>query len=311
MPLLLGTIASSKLKGFSDVYFGLIMGGVVGGTASSSVIKWGFTSETVGTVSDTLTYASSSPSAGVTYKGNRAYKIGGAGIISGQRYVSKWSYATDTKTDVTTTMTARGYAGGISNPTTAGYAWGGETDSPLTYYSNAQKVNYSNDALSTLSGAGSNSTNQQAGVNNGSTAGYRLGGDSRNVGKITFSGESFSIISGTYDQGYTSAIINGTTSAYSAGGIGQQPGGTTVSTITKFTFSGESLSTVSATLSTARRNVIQVSNRAVNGYFIGGADNGGDQTVIQKFTYSGETISTLGTSLQSSRSNTGNADNYQ
>jgi hypothetical protein len=310
MPIL-GIIASSKLQGFSDVYFGLIMGGSEATVANSSVLKWGFTSETTATLSDTLTYASASNSAGVTYQGNRAYKIGGNGTIAAQSYVSKWSYSTGTRTDVSTTMTPRGYAGGISNPSTAGYAAGGEGgNSPFQYFGNFQKVNYSNDALSTVAG-GSNITNQPAGANNGSTAGYRFGGDSRNLAKLTFSGESFSTLSGTYDQGYTSCIINGTTAAYSAGGIGQQSGGTTVSTIVKLTFSGESFSTMSATLSTARINVIQVSNRAVNGYFIGGNNSGGDQTVIQKFTYSGETISTLGTSLTNSRANTANADNFQ
>ena len=308
MPIL-GTIASSKLQGFNDVYFGLIMGGYDGSANLSSVIKWGFTSETVGTVADTLTYASSSPSSGVTYKGNRGYKIGGAGTLSAQQYVSKWAYATDTKTDVSTTMTGRGYAAGISNPTTAGYAWAGEGGSPFSYYSNAQKVNYSNDALSIAGSAGANNTNSAAGVNNGSTAGYRLGGDSKVVGKITFSGESFSIISGTFNPGYTSGIINGTTNAFIAGGI-DQTNSAYLSSITKFTFSGETLASVSATLSTARSNVAQVSNRAVNGYFIGGNTSASTVTTIQKFTYSGESISTLGTSLVTARRNIGNADNY-
>lgn len=316
MAPLIGTRASASARGYGgfsvlgDLKFGFALGGQDNvGTSLTSVLKFGFTSETQSILADTLTYASAGSAAGVSYESNRAYKIGGNGSLNAQQYISKWAYSTGTKTNVSTTATARGYASGISNPTTAGYAWGGEGGSPLAYYSSAQKVAYSNDSLSTLSPGGAANTNQPASANNGSTAGYRIGGDTANLGKITFSNETFAITGAflSIDLEYTSASIYGTTSAYTMGGQFREGGGAT-NRVQKFTFSNDSFSNVgSATLTTSRTLSAALSNRSSHGYALGGS---GGSTVIQKFAFTTESISTLGSTLTTPRVNGANADNY-
>jgi hypothetical protein len=317
MSPVIGTRAGASARGYGglgsllgDVKFGFVLGGQDNaGTTLNSVLKFGFTTETQSILNDTLTYSSASSAAGVSYENNQAYKIGGNGTLDAQRYISKWAYSTGTKTNLSTTATARGYAAGISNPTTAGYAWGGEGGSPLVYYSSAQKVSYSNDSLSTLSPGGTANTNQPASANNGSTAGYRIGGDTGNLGKITFSNETFSV-SGAFlsiNLEYSSASIYGTNSAYTMGGQFRDGGGLT-NRVQKFTFSNESFSNVtSATLSTARVLSSALSNRSSSGYALGG---GGSSTAIQKFNFANESISTLSSTLTTSRLNGANADNY-
>jgi hypothetical protein len=305
---ILGVIASSRLAG--DTYFGFNLGGQgLSGAVFTSVLKWGFTTESVSTLSDTLTTASAGSAAGVTYKGNRAYKIGGNGTIAAQQYVSKWAYATGTKTDVSTTMTARGYAAGISNPSTAGYAWAGEGGSPLVYFASAQKVLYSNDTLSTVSTGGiSQSTNQPAGANNGTSTGYKIGGDTADVGKINFSNDTLST-GNSFVMEYVTASTNGTTATYLMGGQNRTTGILT-NQIARFTFSGESFSVLGATLSSARTISAAFSDFATYGWVLGGGESSGAITTIQRFTYSGETISTLGTTLPAARSNAAVGNNY-
>lgn len=306
MPII-GVIASSKLK--ADTYFGYSIGGqTTSGTQLSSVLKWGFSTESQSTLAATLTYVSAASSAGTSYKGNSAYKIGGNGPLTGQTYVSKWSYATGAKTDVSTSISGRGYAAGISNPSTAGYAWCGEGGSPLSYYANAQKITYSNDSLSTVSTGGvPGNTNQPGGTNNGSTYGYRLGGDSQNVGRITFSNDTLAVLSVSIPPEYNTVLTYGTTAGYIMGGV---VSGVNSNAIRKFTFSNESASTLSATLSSSRILSISFSDRATYGWCLGGND-GVAVNVIQKFTFSSETISTLGSTLSEPRYNGANADNYQ
>jgi len=303
---ILGVIASSRLA--SDTYFAYSIGGQSNSpTTLDTVLKWGFTTESASLLANTLTIASAGSSAGITFKGNRAYKLGGNGTISAQQYASKWAYATGTKTDITTSMTARGYGAGISNPSTAGYAWAGEGGSPLTYFSTAQKIVFSSDTFSTIGGGASN-TNQPAGANNGTSIGYRLGGDSADVGQINFSNDTTSV-GGSFVQQYVTAITNGTTSTYLMGGQDRTTGINTNS-ISRFTFSGASFSIISATLSVARTISCAFSDLATRGWVAGGSDTGGALTVIQRFVFSGETISTLGTSLATPRSNAANANNY-
>jgi hypothetical protein len=317
MSPVIGTRAGASARGYgglgsllTDIKFGFVLGGQDNsGTSLNSVLKFGFTTETQSILNDTLTQAAYGSSAGVSYENNQAYKIGGNGTLDAQRYISKWAYSTGTKTNLSTTATARGYAAGISNPTTAGYAWGGEGGSPLVYYTTAQKVSYSNDSLTTLSPGGASNTNQPASANNGSTAGYRIGGDTGNLGKITFSNETFSITGAftSINLEYTSASIYGTNSAYTMGGQFRDTGVLT-NRVQKFTFSGESFSNVSsATLSTSRSLSAALSNRASHGYALGGS---GGSTTIQKLSFVTESISTLGSTLATPRANGANADNY-
>lgn len=306
MTPILGIISASKLK--FDTYFGYSMGGQGASATTNTVLKWGFNTESQSILTDTLTYNSGPASAGTTYKGNGAYKIGGSGPLTGQTYVSKWSYATGTKTDISTSISGRGYAAGISNPSTAGYAWPGEGGSYVSYYSNAQKITYSNNSLSTVSTAGlTNTTNQPGGTNNGSTYGYRLGGDTQNVGRITFSNDTLAVLSISVPPEYTTVLTYGTTAGYIMGGI---VSGNYSNAIRKFTFSGESASTLGTTLSSSRSLNIALSDRATYGWSLGGSD-GAATNVIQKFTFSTETISTLGSTLSEVRYNSANAENYQ
>jgi hypothetical protein len=308
MTPILGVIASSRLA--ADLYFGYNLGGQgTSGTQFNSVLKWGFTTETNSTLTDTLTYTTAGSAAGVTYKGNRAYKIGGNGdAATSQRYVSKWAYATGTKTDVSTTMTARGYGAGISNPSTAGYSWAGEGGSPLVYFATAQKVSYSSDTLSTVGGGVSQNTNQPAGTNNGTSTGYRIGGDTADVGKLNFSNDTMSAGNG-FVMEYVTTCTNGTTATYLMGGQNRTTGILT-NQIARFTFSGESFSVLGATLSSARTICAAFSDFATYGWVLGGGESTGPITTIQRFTYSGETISTLGTTLPAARANAATANNY-
>jgi hypothetical protein len=136
-----------------------------------------------------------------------------------------------------------------------------------------------------------------------------MGGDTANLGKITFSNETFAITGAflSINLEYSSAAINGTTSAYTMGGQIREGGGLT-NAVQKFTFSNDSFSNVSgATLSTSRSLSSAVSNRSSHGYALGGS---GSSTVIQKFAFANESISTLSSTLATARANGANADNY-
>lgn len=289
-------------------YFGYSMGGqTTGGTTLSSTLKFNFGTQTGTAVSTGLTYESAASSAGTTYKGNFGYKLGGNGSLDAQQYATKIAFSNDTKTNLSNLPARRGYAPGISNPLTAGYAWGGEGGSPLVYFGSALKIAYSNDSYSTLSDS-PNCTNQPGGANNGTTAGYRFGGDARNLRKITFSNDSFSTVAASpaVDWEYNTCCTNGTTATYRMGG----QAASLTNSIQKLTFSGESLSNLGATLSAARMLISAMSDFSTTGWMVGGSEAGGAVTTVQKITYSSETVSTLGTSLSTALYNAAVANNY-
>ena len=304
--------ASNSVSPLADgLYFGYDMGGNTAGGNQTSIRKFNFQSESLTTISETLTQAQGSVAGGCTYKGNYGYKIGGTGAdTTVYSYATKIAYANDTKTNITSTPQNRAYGASISNPSTAGYIWAGETGVPsLTYYSSGLKLTYAGDTYSTQTNGTASNTNSPAGANNGTSTGYRIGGDTTGLGKINFSNDSYSYASNaSIDRQYTSASSYATTAAYAWGGM--QNNGTKLSSIAKLTFSNDGYSTISGTLSSGRYIVGQMSDSSTNGYALGGSDGTNNVTTIQKIVYSTETVSTSSTALGTGKSNFATASNY-
>ena len=294
MTPILGVIASSKLA--SSPYNGYILGGYNGSANTDAIIMFNFTSETASTLSATLSSARSSTSVAFNNNGVAAYVFAGeSGGGSNIMTMDKLTYSTNTKSVSTSGPTSQGrnYAGGIDNTATASYVCGGESGSPLVYFSNFLKFTFSNATWST--GANSSlETNSLTGNENGSTAGYHWNNNGSSyitARKVNFSNDSFSNSFTSASREYSShAPSNGTTASYQF--AGQTRSGVKQNAIQKLTISGESISTLSATLSSARTSVCTMSNWNTAAWCLGGADSS-TTNIIQKFTFSGETMSTL------------------
>lgn len=297
MTPILGVIASSKLT--ASPYNGYMFGGYNGTTSVNTIIKFNFGTDTATTLVATLTTARGAVGVGFNNNGIAGYAF--AGTTGLTETMDKLTYATDTKSVSTNgpSNQGRNYGGAIDNTATAGYVAGGESSSPLTYYSNFLKFTFSNATWST--GANSNlETNSRTGNENGSTAGYHWANVSSaytTARKITFSSDTWSnsFTTDRIDYG-GKAPSNGTTASYQFGGM---DGGTGLvrNTITKVALGTESVSTLGAVLSTARRLVGGVSDWQNAAYSLGGVETTNTINVIQKLVFSGETISTLAATL--------------
>jgi len=138
---------------------------------------------------------------------------------------------------------------GSENGSTAGYHWGNVGGS----YTTARKVTFSNDSWSNSFTHSVRLEYSSHAPSNGTVACYQFGGQDGStgnsvsqIGKVTYSGESFSTLSATLSSArrLVATLSNWSTAAYACGGTNISP----VNTIQKLTFSGETMSTLSATL---------------------------------------------------------------
>ena len=142
---------------------------------------------------------------------------------------------------------------GGENGSTAGYHWGGFGGSQ----DQSKKITFSGDTISTSFTASRTEYGGKS-PSNGTTAGYQLGGMNGGTGvalstcrKLTYSGESYSVLSTTLSSGRYKPVnlSDYTTSAFSMGG---NNGTSNTNVIQKMPYSTETLTTLSATLSSNR-----------------------------------------------------------
>jgi len=145
-----------------------------------------------------------------------------------------------------------------------------------------------------------------AALANSGTAGYIGGGFDggylSGIDKITFSSDSKSTLSATFnsERNFHASAANSGTAGYFAGGL-TNGGNDLLSQIAKLTFSSDAVSVLSATLSSARAYLDGAANTGVAGYFAGGNTSAGSQTTIDKLTFSTETNSVLSATLAPAR----------
>lgn len=148
---------------------------------------------------------------------------------------------------------------GGENGSTAGYHWGGFGGGIDV----SKKITFSNDT-SSLSFTAARIEYAGKSPSNGTTAGYQMGGMNGGTGaptnvvrKLTYSGESYSVLATTLSVSRYRNInfSDYTTSAFSMGG---EAGSGSFTTIQKMPYSTDTLSTLSATLSSGRAEVAAV-----------------------------------------------------
>lgn len=181
--------------------------------------------------------------------------------------------------------------------TQGGYIAGGTSGGTVSNVT--EKLLFANDSRSTLSPTLAQGRRGMAGVSNSSMAGYFAGGytltgaasNTTQIDKITFSNESFSVLTGTLGT-----ARSGTVGASNSGTAGYIVGGTAtnftqLNSVEKLQFSNESRSTLSATLSQVFRWGTGFANSGTAGYAQGGGASGGDANRVYKITFSNDTIS--------------------
>jgi hypothetical protein len=186
--------------------------------------------------------------------GTAAYWAGGyANNEAGgsPKNIYKMVYSSDTRSIISTGTYGGNYKSGCSNGTTAGYINRGS----FAGDSSIDKINFSNDTISTLSSVLASGRYAAAAFANGTTAGYWAGGQPPSTGqtsinKITFSNDTGSSLSATLSTGRhgASGFSNSGTAGYAAGGYDGSP----IAGIDKITYASDNKSTLSATLSAGR-----------------------------------------------------------
>jgi hypothetical protein len=213
--------------------------------------------------------------------------------------IQKFLFSTETRTASSSTLPAARQSGcGMSRQGVGGYAAGG-TDASDNYYSSIVKYVMSTEAVSTLS-ATLNAAIFVTGFDNTDVAGYAVGGylpsqssvSQSAVNKLTYSSETCSVISGTYQIRGTGTTQNTNVAGYYCGGYS---GSQYESTVKKMPFSTETFST-SGNLTNARIISSGIENLSTAGYCMGGIQ-GGFTNIIQKITFSNDSVSTLSATL--------------
>jgi hypothetical protein len=289
-----GTSALPGIKGFSYV-----LGGYDGGGFENKIQKFDLYSATIATLSATLDQGFYY-GAGVSNSNVAGYSMSPAqsnGTPVG--YAPKVTYSTDVRTNTSTGLTPHGGGRtGMSNTGTAGYSGGGYNNGNLNQIS---KVNFSNDACSTI-GATTSSTKREItqGGNKG-TAGYMLGGYAdgwtTGIDKLTYSNESRSTIGTSLPSagGGCPSNVDTETALYM---FGDQYVSVNGARIWKLTFSSDAGSTLSATLSTKRNTHAAGQSKGFAAYVMGGL---GVSNVylnsIERFNFATSVVSSVSTVL--------------
>jgi len=283
---------------------GFVLGGNTGSSTANAYTVTFATSTTSATSSANLTAATLQIS-GVANQGIKGYSLGGG--PSNSTYVVT-AYKTVFLTSTTIAQpsanlpSATSQAGmGVSEPSVQGYYLGGYSPSGTTTgVTTASLLTYSTDSTAAQTSANlSVARALTAGVSNGSTTGYILGGVNNNstwyatADKLIFSTNTTAAKTSanlSNVMGNLGSLSDGSTNGYIQGG------GVAVGTISNFmnklVFSTDTTSALSggALLPSATYGVSGVSEGATNGYFLGGGTSGGITANSYTFTYSTTTV---------------------
>lgn len=239
--------------------------------------------------------------------GTQMYTLGGADAALATFYATcdKTDMAAETTAAKTTgnLSQARGTnAGGIGNPSLAGYVLGGNTAS-TGYVATADKLSFSNDTTASVASASLSLAREEgAALSERSSKGYYAGGlngsgKSKVTDKLTFSGDS----TGAVTTANLSSARNGNAGMNGTSAKGYWAGGATgavtspVKTADIITFSSDTVAAqTTANLSAARAQPQAGSDGSTKGYWAGG-QNGAAVTINDKLTFSTDTTAALTT----------------
>ena len=300
------TAVSSWLNG------GLFGGGAAGamywtmlGDGAGAINKWSFADDSRTTLVATLDYGTWG-GGGCSNSGVAGYMIGGANGPQ-NTYVQKLTYATEAASTLgspTAYFAATYDTRAMSNSGVAGYSGGGCCHTDLYH-----KVNFSTDAVSTLTATMSSARDAGSCMTDSGTAGYAAGGPSSPVSavvdKLTFASETSAALGTGLSEvrSYAMSMSNSGVFGYVvAGKISNvetpYPGGWR-SDCNKFAFPSDTRTVVgSGFLSLPLAGGGGASNSGVAGYIAGGGTTTGvDQTFIDKFEFPSDTRSALSEGL--------------
>ena len=307
---LYGTAVSSASYYYLSSLPSGIKGFVLGGASpSSTAVATAYTiifatSTTSATSSANLSVARTN-ACGVSNQGIKGYSLGGN---TGSAYVATTDKtvfgtnvtATQTSANLTTASASCGM--GVSEPATQGYILGGYSPSGNIGVTTAYLLTYSSDSTAAQSSANlSVARALTAGVSNGSTAGYILGGVNNNgswyatTDKLIFSTNTTSAQTSanlTSSISDLAGLSDGSTNGYIQGGrTGTGP--TLINMMDKLVFSTNTTSALSggALMPTLTGDAAGITSGSTNGYILGGYTSGANTLNGYTFTYSTTTMS--------------------
>jgi len=278
---------------------GYFLGGYLTG-ATSSIEKLSFQSETLSTLSATLTTATYF---GASYanSGVAGYNAGGEDSAGTLSRIDKITFPGDTKSTLAATVNQATWLAGFANTGTAGYsaAGYGPAIDGVSRTNTVRKLVFSTETTSQLG-----STVAHAGLfgamANFTVAGYYMGGNKltganhvhSEIHKILFSTDTASQLAATLTIGLyaASGTAYGSVAGYRWSGIDLNA--VQLTTMDKITFSSDTRTNLGSILATAKDYAAGAfDNHLVAGY-VGGSDTAGGTTDIKKMTYASETLST-------------------
>jgi hypothetical protein len=280
-------------------------------TTTNSYIKISYSSESVSTLSTTLSL-SRELLGGVSNSGTAGYSVGGS---SGANTIDKLIYSTETSSAITNLINGRSDLSIASDNGTAAYMLGGSGSSAI------QKLVYSTDANNIISATLSTGNYNQGVAQNKSVAVYSIcgysGGILTGIDKISLPGETRSTLSATVSPGVwlPASASNDGVAGYVVGGTSNLS--TMLTSAIKLNFSTDTVSTLSNILSTGLGRHAGAANKAVCAYFSGGSgvygSNASDSSLITKLNFSSDIGSVVSQSLPQVRRNhagMGNSGSY-
>ena len=277
------------------------------GTPSSGYFAGGFSTGSVVTVLNNLTFSSNTNSvtsaslssaraelAGV-YSSVSGY-FGGGSTGSYSNTIDNLAFSTVTCGSMAAVLSLARYSPAGIQSLTNGYFGGGATGSAQSVI---DTLAFSSNTCSSSSATLSSTRYAAVGVSS-TSVGY-FGGSGSAVSTIdafNYTTNTCSALSATLSGGrFVAGGTNSATNGYFGGGFN---GSSNVSTIDNLTFSSSTCSALSATLSQSRQAAAGV-NSLTNGYF-GGGSTGSDVSTIDNLTFSSSTCSALSATLSSVRS---------
>lgn len=185
----------------------------------------------------------------------------------------------------------------------AAYYAGGNTSSSLGSAFNVasiSRIQFSNDALSTISATLGTNSGQHGTTSNSGVSGYWTAGDGlgRSTRKIAYAAETTATIAATVDVIDENRSSSGTSNSGTAGYLKA----TSNSTLKKLAFSNDTMTTLTTSDMQAGEAMAAVSNSGSAGYYCGAFTGPGGGTSIRKITFSNDVFSTISAGLNVNRS---------
>ena len=282
------TFFSSSAPADPKVYtLGYSMGGNKGGSATATILKVVFSSDTFSELLATIDTARFSSGHGTS--STKGYCCGGVGP---NNKIDQLTFASEASTELSATLGTATDTQGVSS-TTKAYMMGG---SNAGYLTTIQNLTFSDESVDNNSDSLDTGRNRMGAVysdSKGYCAGFEGGGTE--INEFVFSSELSAASSTVLSEstGYAGCYIQDPDKCFWMGG---HNGSSYQNNIDKMVFSSETRSTISDNLTTATGRLGGVTTNETNAYALGG-DTGSYIDDVEKFVFSSETTSTLSAKL--------------